>query len=115
MNSTVTKDVPTQVLEQIPLKCSEGLALALADEDDGAIMVFQWCNKRFGQITGFENCEAIGQRGTILIGKDMEQGTHLLIIDKLMNWERFSVKTTSNRKSGEQYWVEMAPVGGSVR
>lgn len=107
MNIRATNTVPAQVLEEVPLRSSEGLALALADDTDGAIMVFQWCNKRFGEITGFGSNEAIGQRGTILIGPDMEQGTHLLVIDKLMNWERFSVKTATNRKNGELYWVEM--------
>lgn len=105
--SSDSNGVPAEVLGQVPLKCSEGLALAHADQEDGAIMVFRWCNKRFGQITGYENSEAIGQRGTILIGSDMEQGTHLLIIDKLMNWERFTIKTVTNRKNGERYWVEM--------
>ncbi|MEP0942698.1 MAG: EAL domain-containing protein [Rhizobiaceae bacterium] len=119
MNIRVTYDVPTQVLEQVPLKSSEGLALALADEEDGAVMVFQWCNKRFGEIIGFDSNEVIGQRGTILIGPDVEQGTHLLVIDKLMNWERFSVKTANNRKNGEHYWVEINwtplsdPISGS--
>lgn len=107
MNIRATNTVPTHVLEQVPLRSSEGLALALADEEDGAIMVFQWCNRRFGEITGFESNETIGQRGTILIGPDMEQGNHLLVIDKLMNWERFRVKTATNRKDGERYWVEM--------
>ena len=107
MNINATNSVPIQVLEQVPQRSCEGLALALADDEDGAIMVFQWCNKQFGEITGFEANAAIGQRGTILIGPDMEQGTHLLVIDKLMNWERFSVKTATNRKNGERYWVEM--------
>lgn len=99
--------IPANVLEQVKVKCSEGLALALADEEDGAVMVFQWCNKRFGQITGYYDEASIGKRGTILIGSDVEQGTHLLIIDKLMNWERFTVRTPTNRKNGERYWVEM--------
>lgn len=107
MNFRAANTVPNQVLEQVPLRSSEGLALALADEDDGAIMIFQWCNKRFGEIIGHEYADVIGQRGTILIGPDVEQGTHLLVIDKLMNWERFSVKTATNRKDGERFWVEM--------
>ncbi|MEM8651873.1 MAG: PAS domain-containing protein [Pseudomonadota bacterium] len=83
------------------------MALALADEEDGAIMVFQWCNKPFCQITGFEANEITGRRGTILIGSDTDQSTHLLIIDRLMKWERFSIRTVTNRKNGEPYWVEM--------
>lgn len=107
MKMQATNDVPVEVIEQVPLRSSEGLALALADENDGAVMIFRWCNRRFCEITGYETNEAIGQRGTILIGADTDQGNHLLVIDKLMNWERFSVKTASNRKNGERYWVEM--------
>ncbi len=32
---------------------------------------------------------------------------HLLIIDKLMKWERFTVKTITNRKTGEAFIVRM--------
>lgn len=99
--------VPTSLLDQLPLRCSEGLGLALADDDDGAVMIFHWCNKAFSDTTGYSADDIVGCRGTILIGKDMEQGTHLLIIDKLMNWERFSVRTVTNRRSGEPYRVRM--------
>ncbi|MBS0123329.1 sensor domain-containing protein [Thetidibacter halocola] len=107
MNSRALSNIPAKVLEQLPLKCSEGLGLALADDEDGAVMVFHWCNKAFSEITRYPHDEVVGRRGTILIGQDMEQGMHLLIIDKLMNWERFSVKTTTNRKTGEPYRVQM--------
>ncbi|MEM9583020.1 MAG: EAL domain-containing protein [Pseudomonadota bacterium] len=105
--------IPAQILNQINDKCTEGLALALASNDDGAVMVFQWCNKAFTRITGYEEAEALGQRGTILIGPDLEQGIHLYIIEKLMNWENFSVKAVNNRKNGEKYlqrmnWVHLS-------
>lgn len=99
--------VPAQVIKQINDKCSEGLALALASNDDGAVMELQWCNKAFSKITGYEENEVRGQRGTILIGPDMEQGIHLHIIEKLMNWESFSTKVTNNRKNGENYQQRM--------
>ncbi len=99
--------IPPQILSQINDKCTEGLALALASNEDGAIMEFQWCNKAFTQITGYEKDETIGQRGTILIGPDLEQGLHLYIIEKLMNWENFSTKSINNRKNGEVYWQRM--------
>ena len=107
MNLRALSRVPPKLQEQLPLKCSEGLGLALADDEDGAVMVFQWCNKAFSEATGYSVDDVIGRRGTILIGQDMEQGMHLLIIDKLMNWERFSVKTITNRRSGEPYRVQM--------
>lgn len=88
-------------------KCTEGLALALASDEDGAVMYLQWCNKAFTKITGYEPEEVIGQRGTVLIGPSMDQGNHLVIIEKLMNWEHFSVKTLNNRKDGEPYWQKM--------
>ncbi len=100
--------IPPQIFSQINDKCSEGLALALASDEDGAIMEFQWCNKAFSKITGYAASEAIGQRGTILIGADMEQGVHLYIIEKLMKWENFSTKTLNNRKNGETYWQRMS-------
>lgn len=100
--------IPAPILDQITAKCSEGLALALACDDDGAIMELQWCNIAFTKITGYQPSEIIGQRGTILIGSSMEQGNHLIIIEKLMNWEQFSVKALNNRKNGEQYWQKMS-------
>ncbi len=66
-------------------------------------MELEWCNKAFTKITGYTASEAIGQRGTILIGPDLEQGVHLYIIEKLMNWENFSVRACNNRKNGEIY------------
>lgn len=71
-------------------------------------MEFQWCNKAFTTITGYEAEEALGQRGTILIGPDLEQGVHLYIIEKLMNWENFSTKALNNRKTGEVYLQRMS-------
>ena len=100
--------IPEQIFDQINDKCTEGLALALASSDDGAVMEFQWCNKAFTKITGYEAEEAIGQRGTILIGPDLEQGTHLYIIEKLMNWENFSTKGLNNRKNGDVYLQRMS-------
>ena len=81
--------------------------LALASPDDGAIMELHWCNSAFTRVFGYSEAEALGQRGTIMIGADMDQGTHLYIIEKLMNWENFSVKSLNNRKSGEQFFQRM--------
>ncbi|MET1416150.1 EAL domain-containing protein [Roseibium sp. HPY-6] len=100
--------IPTQIFEQIKDKSSEGLALALASDHDGAIMHLQWCNKAFTRITGYELEEVVGERGTILIGSSVEQGSHLVIIEKLMNWEHFSVKTLNNRKDGQEYLQKMS-------
>lgn len=100
--------IPPQIFNQITDKCTEGLALAMASNDDGAVMELQWCNKAFTRTTGYELAEVIGQRGTILIGQGMEQGDHLHIIEKLMNWENFSIKVLNNRKSGELYWQRMS-------
>ncbi len=107
MNSLALSGIPDSLFQQLPTKCSEGLGLALADEEDGAVMVFRWCNKVFCETTGYSFDDVIGRRGTILIGRDMEQGMHLLIIDKLMKWERFTVKTITNRKAGEAFIVRM--------
>ena len=93
--------IPTQIFDQIADKSTEGLALALASNDDGAVMELQWCNKAFTKITGYELTEIVGHRGTILIGPHMEQGKHLLIIEKLMNWEHFSLKLLNSRKGGQ--------------
>ena len=100
--------IPKQIFSQINDKCTEGLALALASSDDGAIMELKWCNKPFTKITGYEASEAIGQRGTILIGPDLEQGVHLYIIEKLMSWENFSTTAQNNRKNGDRYWQRMS-------
>lgn len=100
--------IPAQIFSQINDKCTEGLALALASNDDGAVMEFQWCNKAFSKITGHAVFEVVGQRGTILIGSDLEQGVHLYIIEKLMNWENFSTKALNNRKNGEVYSQRMS-------
>ncbi|WP_299740762.1 EAL domain-containing protein [uncultured Roseobacter sp.] len=100
--------IPAQIFNQINDKCTEGLALALASNDDGAVMEFQWCNKAFTKIIGYEAAEVVGQRGTILVGPDLEQGIHLYIIEKLMNWENFSTKALNNRKNGEVYWQRMS-------
>ncbi len=99
--------VPTQILEQVPSKCSEGLALGLASDEDGASLVLHWCNRAFSRITGYSAQDAIGQRGTILIGPDTTQGAHLLIIDKLMKWEHFTLRTTTNRKDGTAIDIRM--------
>ena len=100
--------IPAQILNQVNERCIEGLALALASNDDGAVMEIQWCNKAFSRITGYGAAEAVGQRGTILIGKDMGQDTHLYIIEKLMNWENFSTKSINNRKNEEVYLQRMS-------
>lgn len=99
--------IPPQIFDQISEKCTEGLALALASNDDGAVMELQWCNRAFTKITGYELAEVVGQRGTILIGPNMEQGKHLVIIEKLMNWEQFSLKVLNSRKDGQPYWQQM--------
>jgi len=100
--------IPKQIFDQVADKSTEGLALASASDTDGAIMYLQWCNKAFTRITGYEPHEIVGQRGTILIGPKMSQGHHLLIIDKLMNWESFSINVMNNRKDGATYWHKMS-------
>lgn len=100
--------IPAQIFSQINEKCTEGLALTLASNDDGAVMEIQWSNKAFSRITGYSAAEALGQRGTILIGPDTGQGVHLYIIEKLMKWENFSTKLRSNRKNGDGYWQRMS-------
>lgn len=100
--------IPDQIFHQINDKCTEGLALALASDDDGAVMEFKWCNKAFSRITGYDSVDAVGQRGTILIGPDLEQGVHLHIIEKLMNWESFATQAFNNRRNGEVYWQRLA-------
>lgn len=100
--------IPAQIFDQVTDKCTEGLALALASHDDGAIMEFKWCNKAFAKITGRTTSEVIGQRGTILVGPNTPQGKHLRIIEKLMNWEHFFIKVLNNRKNGEPYWQKMS-------
>ena len=107
-NGFVRIMIPDQIFSQIPGKCAAGVVLALASDDDGAVMEVKWCNKAFTTITGYEASEAVGQRGTILIGQDTEKGKHLLIIEKLMNWEQFTLTVLNNRKDGELYWQEMS-------
>lgn len=99
--------IPSQILEQVPFKCEEGLGLALASDEDGAVMVFHWCNKPFFQVMGREETDVIGQRATIFVGPDMDQDVHLLTIDKLMRWEHFSVKVRLTKQNGEPVWVTM--------
>lgn len=99
--------IPSQILEQVPSKCEEGLGLALASAADGAVMVFHWCNKPFFKVMGREETDVIGQRATIFVGPDMDQNAHLLTIDKLMRWEHFSVKVRLTKKDGELVWVTM--------
>ncbi len=93
--------IPKQIFDQIPHRCAEGLVLALASEEDGAVMEIRWCNKAFTRISGYDAREAVGQRGTLLIGQDTEKGKHLRIIEKLMNWEQFTLTILNNRKNGE--------------
>lgn len=100
--------IPAQIVDQITDKCSEGLALSLASKDDGAVMEFRWCNKAFAKITGYTASEVIGQRGSILIGPDTEQSKHLIIIEKLMNWEQFSIKIFNTLTNGDQFWMQMS-------
>lgn len=99
--------IPATILDQVPDNCSEALALALASGDDGAVMEIRWCNRAFCRMTGYRTKEVVGQRGTILIGVDMEQGDHLQIIEELMNWEQFSIQVLNNRKNGESYRQRM--------
>lgn len=99
--------VPAAILDQIGDKSTEGLALALASPDDGAVMQLKWCNKAFTKVTGYSSSEALGQRGTILIGSDLEHGVHLFIIEKLMRWENFQTEAVNNRKCGETYFQRM--------
>lgn len=99
--------IPAQIFDQAHLKSTEGLALALASSEDGAVMELQWCNKAFTRISGYEFDEIKGRRGTILIGRDMDQGSHLHIIEKLMGWQDFSVNVLNNRKNGDLYWQRM--------
>ncbi|MEM1341106.1 MAG: EAL domain-containing protein [Pseudomonadota bacterium] len=100
--------IPTQIVKQITGKCTEGLVLALASNEDGAVMELRWCNRAFTRITGYTLEEVKGQRGTLLIGPAMEQGDHLQIIEQLMNWEDFSIKVVSNSKSGQPVWQKMS-------
>lgn len=100
--------IPTKILSQIKDKSPEGLALALASAEDGAVMEIQWCNKAFAHVTGYSVEEAVGQRGTILIGSDLAQDVHLFIIEKLMLWENFSTEAINNRKCGEAYFQRMS-------
>ena len=100
--------IPAEIQNQVSDKSTEGLALALADDKDGAVMVLKWCNKAFSKISGFACDEVVGQRATILIGQDMEQDKHLLIIEKLMNWEHFTISLLNNRRTtGERHWQQM--------
>ncbi|WP_241462636.1 EAL domain-containing protein [Tateyamaria sp. ANG-S1] len=71
-------------------------------------MELKWCNKPFTKVTGYSANEALGQRGTILIGADLEHGVHLFIIEKLMNWENFQTEAVNNRKGGETYFQRMS-------
>lgn len=99
--------VPAAIQNLITGKCSEGLALALASPEDGAIIKFKWLNRAFTDITGYTSSEVLGQRGTILIGPDVEHGVHLSIIERLMNWENFQIEAVNNRKCGEKYFQRM--------
>ncbi len=99
--------IPKHIFDQIRDKSIEGLALASAPDEDGAAVKLEWCNKAFTKITGYSLEEVSGQKGSILIGPNMSQGRHLLIIEKLMNWEKFSAKVFNNRKNGEEYWHQM--------
>ncbi|WP_339982042.1 EAL domain-containing protein [Gymnodinialimonas ulvae] len=83
------------------------MGLALASDDDGAVMEFHWCNKPFFNVMGFDESDVIGQRATIFVGPDMDQSAHLLTIDKLMRWEHFSVEVQLTKKNGEPVWVAM--------
>lgn len=100
--------IPANLVGQAAERCGEGLVLALANDGDGAIMELRWCNRAFSKITGFGLSDILGQRGTILIGQNMSQRKHLLIIEKLMNWEQFSLQVSNNRKNGEPFWHEMS-------
>ncbi|MGX9357380.1 EAL domain-containing protein [Roseobacteraceae bacterium S113] len=99
--------IPSAIFEQIPERSVEGLVLARADRDDGAVMYVQWCNRAYSKITGFLPDDIVGRRGSVLVGPDLEPRNHLLIIEKLMNWEHFSLYSHNTRKSGEVYFQKM--------
>lgn len=99
--------IPATIHDQVRENCAEGLVLALASNDDGAVMVIQWCNKAFCRMTGYASKDVVGKRGTILIGADMAQGDHLHIIEELMNWEHFSLPVLNNRKNGQKVRQQM--------
>lgn len=99
--------IPARIFDQILEKSTEGLALASAPYEDGAMVTIEWCNNAFTMITGYDVTEIVGQRASILVGPNMSQGHHLLILEKLINWERFSSRVLNNRKNGEQYWQQM--------
>lgn len=89
------------------------MVLASASKSDGAIMTVRWCNNAFTKITGYTFDDVVNQRGAILIGPSMPQGQHLSIMEKLMDWEQFSINVLNNRKSGEKFrhrmsWVPLS-------
>ncbi|WP_233416755.1 sensor domain-containing protein [Halovulum marinum] len=90
----------------------EAIAVAKADPADGAVMHFVWCNPAFTRLTGFSRSELAGCRASVLAGPDVDQGEHLKIIEKLMNWEYFSVELRNNSKDGRTLWQRMtwAPI-----
>ncbi|MEJ6394411.1 EAL domain-containing protein [Gymnodinialimonas sp. 2305UL16-5] len=70
-------------------------------------MHFLWANERFCRTLGYRSEKLLGSRGTILIGANMSQATHLYIIERLMSWEEFSVSTPTNMQDGTPIQVEM--------
>ncbi len=96
------------LIPQIAERTHEALALAKADPSDGAVMHFQWCNAAFSAMTGFALEDIHGCRAITLVGPDMDQGEHLWIIEKLMNWESFSIELCNNTKTGQTQWQRMS-------
>ena len=100
--------IPEDIKREFRAKNAQGLALALASREDGAVMELKWCNPTFSNITGLEFEEILGQRGTILIGNDMEQDAHLRLIEQLMRWEQFSIVSHNTKKCGTKYLHKMS-------
>lgn len=100
--------IPSGIVNQIAEKATEGLVLALASREDGAVMRVKWCNQMFCRITGYSRTEVVGQRGTVLIGKNVAQGDHLQIIENLMDWRDFSIVVENNRRDGTTYLQRMS-------
>jgi len=111
---------PDALFAHVADRSREAIAIARADPADGAVMHFVWCNPAFTRLTGFSRTELSGCRASVLAGPDVDQGEHLKIIEKLMNWEYFSVELRNNSKDGRALWqrmtwapIQMGDEGGS--
>ena len=85
----------------------EGIAIARADPDDGAVMHFLWCNRAFTRLTGYSQAGLAGCPGSVLAGPSLDQGAHLDIIQRLMAWERFSVEVRNDTREGVLQWQRL--------